>query len=249
MQSASKHRVEFSHLPVSCLLLDEQHRILAANVLAQEHLNVSEARLLGKPLDDYIAPQDELDKLLKQASAAETVSSDIFYTTQGHRPYSLYASQQSDGHIAVMMIAESNRLEAEMQNRRHEVAEAVSRIALERAHEIKNPLASLRGATQLLSEQLQGDALEIVQHMLRDVDRIKERVDGFLQVGPRANVQMDSVNIHALIDDVSKGASIKVQRAFDPSIPPILLHERRMRQAIENLWSNALEAGSDLVIW
>ena len=240
----------FSDLPVCCLLLDKEGHIFSANILAQEHLNVSEKRMLHKNLATFIAPEDELQRLLAHATHAETVSSDAFYTVAGHKPYTLYFSQQADGYISVVMIAEGNRLEAEMQNRRHEVAEAVSRIALERAHEIKNPLASLRGATQLLSEQVDGDALEIVERMLADVDRIKERVDSFLQVGPRANVKMTLVNIHVLIDEVSQSdTAVKLQRSFDPSIPPIMCHERRFRQAIENLWSNAVEAGSDLVIW
>jgi two-component system nitrogen regulation sensor histidine kinase GlnL len=233
------------------LLLDETGQMLAANLLTQEHLNTSEKRLIGVNISEFIAPKDDIIKLLTQASQGETISSDVFYTIAGHRPYSLYFSQQSDGAISVVMIAEGNRLEAEMQSRRHEMAEAVSRIALERAHEIKNPLAALRGATQLLSEQVSGDQLEIVEHMLGDIDRIKERVDGFLQIGPRANVQMQQVNIHALIDSVIRGAddAVKVQRSFDPSIPETLFHERRLRQAIENLWSNAIEAGSDLIVW
>ncbi len=251
MQSDSGASIEFSHMPVSCLLLDDKGCIQAANVLAQEHFNLSEKRLLQQNLSAFIAPEEELKTLLAHASSAETISSDVFYTVVGHRPYSLYVSQQSDGLICVVMIAEGNRLEAEMQSRRHEMAEAVSRIALERAHEIKNPLAALRGATQLLSEQVSGEATEIVEHMLGDIDRIKERVDGFLQIGPRANIQMQLVNIHALIDSVIRNADdhVKVQRSFDPSIPETLFHERRLRQALENLWSNAIEASSDLVVW
>ncbi len=250
MQSDSSAQVMFADLPVSCLLVNAQGKILAANILLQEHLNVSEKRMLGKHLSIFISPENEVSRLLERALNAETISSDAFYTVAGHRPYTLYASQQADGNISVVLIAEGNRLEAEMQSRRHEVAEAVSRIALERAHEIKNPLAALRGATQLLSEQVNDDALEIVEHMLGDVDRIKERVDGFLQVGPRANIQMHPVNIHKLIDDVVKEVGdIKIQRVFDPSIPHLICHERRFRQAIENLWSNAIEAGSDLIVW
>ena len=250
MQSDSAVQVMFADLPVSCLLVNAAGEILAANILAQEHLNTSEKRMSGKSLTLLIAPEDELSRLLKQALNAETISSDAFYTVAGHRPYTLYASQQADGNISLVMIAEGNRLEAEMQSRRHEVAETVSRIALERAHEIKNPLASLRGATQLLSEQVDDDALEIVEHMLTDVDRIKERVDGFLQVGPRANIQMFPINIHIMIDSVAASTDgVKVQRVYDPSIPHLICHERRLRQAIENLWSNAIEAHSDLIIW
>ncbi len=250
MQSETGHNVKFSDLPVACLLVDKVGEIFAVNILTQVHLNVSEKRLLHKNLADFIAPKDEVTKLLAKAAGSETTSSDVFYTVSGHKPYSLYFSQQSDGFISVVMIAEGNRLEAEMQSRRHEMAEAVSRIALERAHEIKNPLAALRGATQLLSEQVSGDPLEIAQHMLAEIDRIKERVDGFLQVGPRANVKMEQVNIHLLIDDVIRGVEgVRVQRSYDPSIPAIMCHERRLRQAIENLWSNAIEAESDLIIW
>lgn len=250
MKSELSQQVQFAHLPVACVLVDKTGKLLAANLLAQEHLNVSEKRLLGKNLGQLIGPEDELLLMLKQASNGMTVSSDVFYTVAGHHPYSLHFSKQEDNHISVVLVAEANRLEAEAQSRRHEMAEAVSRIALERAHEIKNPLAALRGATQLLSEKVKGSQTEIVQHMLMEIDRIKERVDGFLQVGPRANVQMEKLNIHALIDDVMKGnTTVKVQSSFDPSIPEIMGHERRLRQAIENLWLNAVEADSSLIVW
>ena len=121
---------------------------------------------------------------------------------------------------------------------------------LDVSSEITNPLAALRGTTQLLGEKVTGQQAEMTKRMLSEIDRIKERVDGFLQVGPRANVDMHATNIHALIDDVTKGeSSVKVQRSYDPSIPDIMIHETRMRQAIENLWTNAIEAGSDLIIW
>ncbi len=241
--------VHFSHLPVASVLVQDNAVLCAVNILAQEHFNTSERHLLGKKLTDFIAPEAEILQMLQRTLKGETVSADLFYSTLGHKPYSLYFSMQNDGLVSIVLIAEGNRLEAEAQSRRHEMAETVSRIALERAHEIKNPLAALRGATQLLSEQLQGDDLMIVSRMLLEVDRIRERVDGFLQIGPRANVEMQAVNIHALLDDVCKDGGARVERAYDPSIPDIFVHEKRLRQAIENLWSNALEAQSDVIVW
>jgi len=250
MSNSKKSLVQFEYLPVPCMLIDESGNILAANILAQEHLNTSEKRMKGKSLGDFIGPKDEVLQMMEQALQGSTVSNDSFYTQSKHKPYSLHFSKQAGKEVSVVLIAEGNRLEAEAQSRRFELAEAVSRVALENAHEIKNPLAALRGATQLLSEQLNDGQLEIVQQMLKEIDRIKERVDGFLQVGPRANVQMETVSIHALIDDVSKTeTSVKVQHVYDPSIPDILLHERRFRQALENLWSNALEAEAQHIIW
>ncbi|MDX8388303.1 MAG: ATP-binding protein [Ghiorsea sp.] len=250
MQHQPAHPVQFAHLPVACVLVDEKGTLFAANILAQEHFNTSEKKLVGNLITQFIAPENELLELLERASAGELISADSFYTCVGHKPYALHVSSQNDGFLSIVLIAEGNRLEAEAQSRRFEMAEAVSRIALERAHEIKNPLASLRGASQLLGEQVQGDQKEIVDHILLEIDRIKERVDGFLQVGPRANIKMEKVNVHLLIDGVCKGVGdVQVQRAYDPSIPDILVHAGRLRQAFENLWSNAIEAGSDLIVW
>jgi two-component system nitrogen regulation sensor histidine kinase GlnL len=149
------------------------------------------------------------------------------------------------------MVPEGNRAEVEKQAKRQEMAEAVARIALEMAHEVKNPLASLRGASQWLSEQaVDTDVVEISTHMLSEVDRIKDRIDTFLQLGPRADIAMEPINIHALLDDVCRAPEgVQLHRAYDPSLPRLLAHEARLRQAIENLWSNALEAGSTLIDW
>ena len=166
-------------------------------------------------------------------------------------PYSLHFSRRQDeGGVVIVLMPEANRSEVEEHAHRHEMAEAIARIALEMAHEVKNPLASLRGAAQLLHEQSSGDAKDISKHILDEVDRIKLRIDRFLQVGPHANLAKTSVNIHALLDDVCRASElVKVKRVYDPSIPRIQLHEARFRQAIENLWSNALEAGSNEITW
>lgn len=149
------------------------------------------------------------------------------------------------------MVPEGNRTEVEKQAKRQEMAEAVARIALEMAHEVKNPLAALRGASQWLSERGNDEEItEITARMLSDVDRIRERIDSFLQLGPRADIAMQPVNIHALLDDVCRAPEgVQLHRVYDPSIPLLVVHESRLRQAIENLWSNAVEAGSTLIEW
>jgi len=51
------------------------------------------------------------------------------------------------------MVPEANRQEHELHAKRQDMAEAVARIALEMAHEVKNPLTALKGAAQWLAEQ------------------------------------------------------------------------------------------------
>ncbi|MDX8397907.1 MAG: ATP-binding protein [Mariprofundaceae bacterium] len=249
-QSAAEFLV-LEALPVGVLMVNDQGHMTYANELAQEYLGKSFQRLTGQCLANFLQPSSEVKVMLQRALLGEVVSDDAFFGRHNHMPYTLrFAPIVKLNGVMVVLTPEAHRSELEEYSKRHEMAEAISRIALEMAHEVKNPLASLRGAAQLLCEQSSGDAAEISQHMLAEVDRIKDRIDTFLQVGPRANVAMTKVNIHALLDDVCQvSTEMKVKRVYDPSLPLLWLHEARLRQAIENLWVNALEAGSSLVIW
>lgn len=238
-------------MPIAVILVDTEGYITHANELAQAHMGTSLRRMAGRHLSDFVQPSSELDAMIKRALQGETVADDAFCGRHNHMPYSLHlGSMQDQQGVVIGFIPEANRSEVEEHTKRHEMAETVARIALEMAHEVKNPLAALRGAAQLLHEQSTGDAADISAHILAEVDRIKDRIDTFLQVGPRANVKMTAINIHALLDDVSSGSGqVQVRRVYDPSLPDLWVHEARLRQAIENLWVNALEAASTVITW
>ncbi|MDQ6979692.1 MAG: ATP-binding protein [Mariprofundaceae bacterium] len=238
----------FDCLPVALLMLDEYHTVIYANDGAQAAIGTSLRRIHGKALQDFFGPEEKVECMLKRALRGETVSDDSFYSCRDHIPHTLHFGPSATQGVMVVMIPEGNRHDAEALFRAQKRTETVSRIALEQAHEVKNPLTSLRGAAQLLDELVPPEQQDLCQHILREADRIRERVDVFLQLGPRANVQMTAVNIHALLDDVCQAsAGIRLHRVYDPTLPPLLLHESRLRQAIENLWFNAIEAGADFI--
>jgi len=238
-------------MPMAVILLDGDGQITHANELAQGHMGTSLRCLAGRHLADFLQPSSEVNAMIARALQGETVVGDAFCGRQNHMPYSLhFGPMKNQLGVVIGLIPEANRSEVEEHAKRHEMAETVARIALEMAHEVKNPLAALRGAAQLLHEQSSGDAAEISLHILAEVDRIKERIDTFLQVGPRADVAMTEMNIHALLDDVcSPSEKVQVRRIYDPSLPSLWVHETRLRQAIENLWVNALEAESTCITW
>jgi len=246
------HAVAISALPLPTLLLDQDGKISDANVMAEEQFGTSARRLAGYHLSEFFEPASKVIELLKRVAQGESVTDDSFSNRFTHAPYSLHLGPQEEGKGAiVLMVPEAKRAEVEVQSKRQELAEAVARIALEMAHEVKNPLASLRGASQWLSESgKDSEVTEISAHMLSEVDRIKERIDSFLQLGPRADVAMEAVNIHAVIDDVCRPTQgVQLHRVYDPSLPEMLMHGARLRQAIENLWQNAIEAGSTHIEW
>jgi len=242
-------RIGLAEVPLPLILLDHEAKVIQSNVLAQETIGHSNRKLAGMHLSDLFEPTSEVERLVAN-SDADSVSSLNVRIRHGSMPVSFHLGHSENGMTAVF-VPEAYRMEMEQQDRRHEMAEAVARIALEMAHEVKNPLAALRGATQWLAEQdISDSAREAVAQMLNGVDRIRDRIDAFLQVGPRAAAQMEMTNIHALIQDVIQyREGVRVERVFDPSLPETLVHASRFRQALENLWQNALEAADTHIEW
>jgi len=115
------------------------------------------------------------------------------------------------------------------------------------AHEIKNPLGGLRGAAQLLEQELEGAALkEYTQIIINEADRLQSLVDSML--GPNKLPRMANVNIHTLLERVRNlvtaefGSNVRFARDYDPSIPELLLDSDRIIQALLNIVRNAARA-------
>lgn len=253
MPPDSADSISLAAIPLPLIQLDGNARIIKTNILAQEALGTSERRLIGLHITDIFAPRAEIEKLLERLTPHGGVSDHQISTLATRMPVSLHISQTEEGEgLTALFVPEAHRTEVEQHSKRHEMAEAVARIALEMAHEVKNPLAALRGAAQWLSEQkdISISNREAITQMLSGVDRIRDRIDAFLQVGPRAQVKMEMTNIHSLIQDViSYQDDIYVRRVFDPSLPETAVHPARLRQALENLWQNAVEAAETNIEW
>jgi two-component system, NtrC family, nitrogen regulation sensor histidine kinase GlnL len=238
-------------IPLPMLTLNHQGKITAANIEAQSRLNSSENALLGQHIGGLIGPESEIKAIMQHLMASgQPLSDHALYLRSSGEPCALHMGAFADGYVMIM-VPEANRQEHDLHVKRQEMAEAVARIALEMAHEVKNPLAALRGAAQWLAEQPANDAQrEAIYMMLAEVERIRQRIDDFLQLGPRADIGMEQVNIHQMIDDVCRPIEgVVLRRVFDPGLPAVQAHATRLRQAIENLWNNALEAGAKYIEW
>ena len=120
------------------------------------------------------------------------------------------------------------------------------------AHELRNPLAGLKGAAQLLSRRLdagtQGDSRELVMMIGSEVERLTALVDRLLTPAPpRPHAPL---NIHAVLERVLRlaendaGWAVRLVRDYDPSLPEFDGDADRLMQSVWNLVRNAIEAGA-----
>lgn len=118
------------------------------------------------------------------------------------------------------------------------------------AHELRNPLAGLKGAAQLLARRHRDDprSAELTGLMETEVERLTALLDRLLS--PQPAQPHAPVNIHAVLERVLRlaeadaGWVVKLVRDYDPSLPDVLGDADRLTQAAWNLVRNAIEAGA-----
>lgn len=115
------------------------------------------------------------------------------------------------------------------------------------AHEIKNPLGGLRGAAQLLEQELPDRSLrEYTRIIIDEADRLRKLMDRML--GPNRMPKERSVNIHQVLEHVrsllhaERPQGPEILRDYDPSIPDFRADPDRLIQAMLNLARNAVAA-------
>jgi two-component system nitrogen regulation sensor histidine kinase GlnL len=143
------------------------------------------------------------------------------------------------------------RAMAEMMDRhltQRSAARSISGMAAMLAHEVKNPLAGIRGAAQLLEHDADPAGRELTQMICDETDRIVglvDRMEGFSDHRP---IEREAVNIHEVLERVRKAAQsgfarhIRIVEEYDPSLPSIHGNRDLLVQVFLNLVKNAAEA-------
>jgi two-component system sensor histidine kinase PilS (NtrC family) len=132
---------------------------------------------------------------------------------------------------------------------REERLAAVGRLAAGLAHEIRNPLASLSGAVQMMEAE-SGDALHGI--VLREVDNLNELVQDFLDIARPLQLRVVPTDIGAVVDDVCVAFEqdhryrdkCDVVSVID-DVPRLAVDANRLRQVIWNLVLNAAQATAE----
>ncbi len=141
----------------------------------------------------------------------------------------------------------------EDQVRRVEKLAAIGEMAAGLAHEIKNPLASMSGAVQVLKDEVPGDGdnARLMGIVLRESERISSLVNEFLmfarpQPGNKKRIWLDrELREIAKQFQTSPGQSRIVLRTDMESDIAVEIDPEHLRQVVWNLLANAAEAAGD----
>lgn len=240
---------QLSSLIFGVILLDSDLRIIDVNPAAEDYLGSSVKRLIGQAFVNVVEFEDAL-VLARLTYPAEglTVRRLPIRIGRKNRLANLTVSPISDscGHVTQCVVSISDAGHVQRSGDTEQTGPFRAPAIL--AHEIKNPLAAIRGATQLIGRKLASDDTALIDIVTHEVDRIARLVDRMHLLGSEMCEPPIPCNSHEIIRSAlsvvaaSNPADITLLEEFDPSLPQILASRDALQQVIINLLSNALNA-------
>ena len=250
-----EHDMLLGALPHPIIVLAEENRIVYANAAAEAFLSTSLAMLKRQTLDEIIAFGCPLLALVDQVRRTGSTVNEygVEMTTpkfSGPKLIDVYGGFIPDqpGLLLLMIQQRSMAQMIERQLTHRAAARSVSGMAAVLAHEIKNPLSGIRGAAQLLEQNLSDEDRVLTQLICSETDRIKNLVDRMEVFGDERPLVKEPLNIHDILDHVRRlaetgfGRGLRFVEEYDPSLPPVPGNRDKLVQAFLNLVKNAAEA-------
>jgi two-component system nitrogen regulation sensor histidine kinase GlnL len=244
-------------LPMPVMLLGARLEVLYANPAAEQFFDTGLTILRKQTLADLIAPHSPLFQLVTQAAErnASAAERDIDLSTprHGERVADVTVTPVSEPEGATLLTFQERGLALRMDRQlmSRGAVRSMHGMAAVLAHEIKNPLAGIRGAAQLLEEALAPEERQMTQLIVAESDRIRGLIDRMESFGDTRNLTRHPVNIHEVLDRVRKVAEsgfargVSIVENFDPSLPPVSGDRDQLIQVFLNLVRNAVDALPD----
>lgn len=248
-------RAVIDALPNPLVVIDEEERICLANVAAENYFQASSNMLVRHKLSDLVPFSSPVFGAVAQARNTSGVVNEYAIAVGtprlgGERLVDLQTAVMAEQprYVIVMLLERSMAHKIDRQLTSRGAARSVSGMATMLAHEIKNPLAGIRGAAQLLEPGLNSEDRQLTRLICDETDRIRDLVDQMEVFSDERPLDKKAINIHAVLERVKQltvagmGAGVTVREDYDPSLPPVLGNRDQLVQVFLNLAKNAAEA-------
>ena len=251
------------HFKDAVVVIGADSRLVFFNQSAEELTRTPRTKVLGNLLADVFPSSPFLVDMFERCRTnrqSETRSEEHLETSGKRRPVRTTCvplfdgGGEFDGALIVIQDLSYQQALEERANRNQSLARLGTLVA-GLAHEVRNPLAGIKGAAQLLAHRLPDDPTlrEYTDVISHETDRLSSLVEDLLQLGAPAKPTLAPLNIHQVLQRVTTvlraendEGQLDLQCNFDPSLPDILADCDQLEQVFLNLSKNAVDAMAEL---
>ena len=265
----------FNQLSTEIIILDQDLRILTMNEAAASNgwlgfsadkqeafellINKSEIEaskfipLQSLLTNDSFDLLGETLQMAREKASAITVREMLLINKEGmERTIDLTVSLSNEFDVFVLEVSNVDNLNRIINSTRTDASQKIAAgLARSLAHEVKNPLAGIKGAAQLIKMKSADSSIE---KFIKIIEDETERLSGIVSkiLTPAAKPNLANFNIHEVLERVIKltqtsdeSAQVSINKDYDPSIPEIYGDKNLFIQAILNIVQNASHASLD----
>jgi two-component system sensor histidine kinase HydH len=246
-----------SRLPVGIIATNQDGRIRTFNsaAAAMTGRNAEVVRN-GKP--EILLPSELARFFVLQDQKDEITDRNVILTGADNVQYSLHLSslpvynQYSVfmGRVLLMYdLSELKRLEKEVQ--RHDRLVALGKMAAGVAHEVRNPLSSIKGFATLLGSKFKDGSQEheAADLLVQEAERLNRSITELLNYARPTSLRKESVNLGdivnsslRLISSDAQALEVKILLDIEPDLPTVSVDKDKINQILLNLYLNGLQA-------
>ncbi len=245
------------NMPIGLIALDDQQRIAAFNQIAESVLQLSYRDVIGRNADQILPPQ--LWSAVQQSEIQNNVIEQEIDCAVGDKnivPLEIGTSALRDENGELLGTVLLFKDLTEVRSLRKEIARSqrlasVGRLAAGVAHEIRNPLSSIKGFATYFKERYRDTPQDqqTADIMIAEVDRVNRVVGQLLEfakpvsVSPKPTLLKELIdNSVRLIEKQARDQNITVETLNSADVNEATIDPDRITQVLLNLYLNAIDA-------
>lgn len=243
--------------------IDLNDRIISVNSRGLDRFAKENDMMIGNEYQQYISDADlsKISGAIRYAIEKKKTFyfvEEVFLNIKKGKLFSdltISPLLEADGKATGVVVVGSDKTKQKIYEREIEQLKQFSmlgELATGLAHDIKNPLTSIRGCSKILEKKLgnQQEYMEFIEPIVQQVDRINEVLDQMLSysyITQKDNYSMIDINdvlekCSKVITFHSKSKFISIKTEYEPNLPRIQANNVQLQQAFLNILFNAIQA-------